>query len=215
MPVREYLCHLCGFFEERWMRHADDPPPPCPACGDREREQLMSRFAAPFMGSLAKYTDQKRENAGMEGFWAYRKRSSISGNPEPVYIDSMAALKEFNKVEGLAAPGEIPTNSTISADGRRIISNGMPGQWQCGLPEMPSRLREMVSTPAEECHPLAASSAPFTVSGTRTGNDVSLTLRPAGGEPIALNAFFFYDHVLRGALTGGGFAGDSVLLFRQ
>lgn len=109
----------------------------------------MSAFAAPFMGSLTKYADSNRENAQMEGWWAYRKRSSISGQPEPTYIDSMEKLKEFNRAEGLAAPGEVPTNSTVSADGRRIISDGMPGQWARGGGSgsldalIPSRVWEM------------------------------------------------------------------------
>ena len=51
--------------------------------------------------------------------------------------------------------------------------------------------------------------------GTRTGDNVALTLQPPGGAPLALNAFFFTDHVMRGSLTGPGFPGDSVLVFRQ
>jgi hypothetical protein len=96
----------------------------------------------------------------MDGFWAYRKRSSVSGNPEPVYLDSMQAIRDFNKAEGLAAPGEVPTNSTISADGKTIQSNGMPGNWQCGFPSIPSRLQQMIDTPADKCKPLPATSTP-------------------------------------------------------
>jgi putative FmdB family regulatory protein len=159
MPVFEFECHACQTSDERFLRHWDDPAPECFVCGEPMAKQF-SRFAAPFMGSLRKYTDAKRENAEMEGFWAYKTRSSVSGQPEPVYLDSMAAVREFNKAEGLAAPGEVPTNSTVSADGRRIISNGMPGQWQCGVPEMPSRLREMVEVPAEQCSSPAATACP-------------------------------------------------------
>ncbi len=158
MPVFEYQCRACGTTEERYVKHWDDMVP-CPRCGVPQ-EKLFSRFAAPFMGSLAKYTDNKRENAGMEGFWAYRTRSSLSGQPEPCWIENMQQLRDFNKAEGLAAPGEVPTNSTISTDGRKIVSNGMPGQWQCGLPEMPARMREMVEVPAEQCRPLAATATP-------------------------------------------------------
>jgi hypothetical protein len=81
-----------------------------------------------------------------------------------VWIENMQQLREFNKAEGLAAPGEVPTNSTVSADGRKIISDGMPGQWArgggLGLPSMPSRLREMITVPAEQCSPLAATCSP-------------------------------------------------------
>ncbi len=62
---------------------------------------------------------------------------------------------------------------------------------------------------------LTAGATPFTVIGTRTGDNVALTLQPPGGAPLALNAFFFNDHVMRGSLTGPGFPGDSVLVFRQ
>ncbi|MEK6769853.1 MAG: hypothetical protein AABY85_12820, partial [Gemmatimonadota bacterium] len=62
---------------------------------------------------------------------------------------------------------------------------------------------------------LIASGTAFTVIGTRTGDNVALTLQPPGGAPLALNAFFFTDHVMRGSLTGPGFPGDSVLVFRQ
>jgi len=62
---------------------------------------------------------------------------------------------------------------------------------------------------------VAVGATPFTVLGTRWGDNIALTLQPASGAPIALNAFFASDHVMRGSLTGPGFPGDSVLLFRQ
>jgi hypothetical protein len=62
---------------------------------------------------------------------------------------------------------------------------------------------------------LTVSGTAFTVIGVRTGDNVALTLQPPGGAPLALNAFFFTDHVMRGSLTGPGFPGDSVLVFRQ
>jgi len=62
---------------------------------------------------------------------------------------------------------------------------------------------------------LTVGSTPFTVTGARTGDNIALTLQPPSGAPIALRAFFANDHVMRGSLTGPGFPGDSVLLFRQ
>lgn len=56
---------------------------------------------------------------------------------------------------------------------------------------------------------------PFTARGTRTGDYFTFKLQPPTGEPVTLDGFFFNDHTLRGALTGPGFAGDSVELFRQ
>jgi hypothetical protein len=105
----------------------------------------MSRFGVVFSGSLHKYTDPRKEGAEMDGFWAYRKLSSISGQPEATFISSMAELKAFNKAEGLSAPGEVPTNATISADGKRLQSAGMPGQWVNSM-SVPSGVWEMTKS---------------------------------------------------------------------
>jgi putative FmdB family regulatory protein len=162
MPVRDFECLACSAIEEDvFMRRADDPPPPCPSCGS-QRKQLVSKFAVPFSGSLRKYSDPNREGGRIDGFWSYRKRSSISGQPEPVFLDSMQAVCEFNKAEGLSAPGEVPTNSTVTADGKRILSDGMPGQWVRGgsVPSIPARLREMLAKPDSEFHAPAATAVP-------------------------------------------------------
>jgi len=55
----------------------------------------------------------------------------------------------------------------------------------------------------------------LTVLGVRTGDNVALALQPPSGAPLALNAFFVNDHVMRGSLTGPGLPGDSVYVFRQ
>ena len=54
-----------------------------------------------------------------------------------------------------------------------------------------------------------------TVLGMRTRDGVALVLQPPNGAPLALNAFFVNDHVMRGSLTGPGFPGDSIYVFRQ
>ena len=159
MPVREYMCSACNSVQERYMKRWDAPPPPCPQCG-AQRIELASRFNAPFMGSIHKYVDPNREGAGMDGFWCYRKLSSASGNPEPVYISNMSQLKEFNRLEGLSAPGEVPTNCTMSSDGRRILSDGMPGNWSGAMPGIPARLQEIIDAPAEAFKPAGATAAP-------------------------------------------------------
>ena len=128
------------------MRRWDMPPPDCPVCLG-PRTELASRFGVIFTGPItARYNDPKRENAHMDGFWAYRKRTSLSGQPEPVFLSTFDEMRAFNKAEGLASPGEVPTNSTITADGRRIVSDGMPGQWRGSMPEVPSRIWEMNSS---------------------------------------------------------------------
>jgi predicted nucleic acid-binding Zn ribbon protein len=161
MPIKDLECRTCDAIEEDVLvRRGDDEPPPCPSCGG-QRKALVSRFGTVFMGSLRKYTDLKREGASEEGFWAYRRKSSVSGQPEPVYLTSVQEVRDFNKSEGLAPPGDIPTNSTISADGKRIVSNGMPGQWSSGVPELPARMREMLAKPDNEfsCPPATATPA--------------------------------------------------------
>lgn len=158
MPVFEYHCAACNSTKESFVHHWDTPVP-CPTCGG-PTDKLFSRFAAPYSGSMHKYMDPKREGAEMDGFWAYKKRSSLSGQPEPVFISDMQQLREFNKAEGLAAPGEVPTNATISADGKKIESRGMPGQWAEGMPGLPARLREIIAKPAEEFSAPAATVTP-------------------------------------------------------
>lgn len=143
MPMKEFRCEVCQETEELFLWHWDDPVPVCFHCG-RPRTEIFSGFAVPFSGSVHKYMDSKREGGDRDGFWAYKRQSSISGQPEPIWLDTMQAVREFNKAEGLAAPGEVPTYATISADGKRIMSAGMPGQWS-GLDRslIPSRVWEM------------------------------------------------------------------------
>lgn len=144
MPIRDFKCRACGNFDEdRYLPKWNSPDPLCPVCGG-EQEQLVGRFGVVFSGPLsAKYMDSKREYAHLEGYWAYKRKSSISGHPEPVFIDSWQAARDFNKAEGLSAPGEVPKNSTISADGKRILSDGFPGQWRGGMPAVPSGVWKM------------------------------------------------------------------------
>ena len=149
MPMFEFKCPSCERFSESYLHRWDDPNPLC-VCGAQQIRRV-STFSAPFSGSIQKYTDLSRENSHMDGFWSYRKVSSVSGQPEPVYISTMSELAAFNKAEGLAAPGEVPTNATITADGRQITSNGMPGNWNTGMPAIPARLQEMISVKAEDC----------------------------------------------------------------
>lgn len=143
MPLYEYLCGSCGAAFEAYLPKWDNSDPAC-QCGAAP-ERLMSRFGVVFSGSLHKYMDPKKEGAHMEGFWAYKKLSSISGQPEPVFLDTMESLKAFNKAEGLAAPGDAPTNATISADGKRIQGAGMPGQWASPM-SVPSAVWDMTKS---------------------------------------------------------------------
>ena len=146
MPLHEFLCPSCKSVEELFFHRSPDEDPPCPVClGPRTR--LASRFAVVFTGPLtARYNDPKKENAHMEGFWDYRVRSSVSGVPEPVFISDWAELRAFRKAEQLSMPGDVPTNATMSADGRTISSTGMPGNWSCGIPPVPRQVLDMTSS---------------------------------------------------------------------
>jgi len=142
MPIFESLCQSCNTMHEHYLRSWQEMDPPCSTCGGAT-QRMASRFGVPLSGSLHKYMDPKKEGADREGYWAYKTKSSISGQPEPVWLDSMEAVKEFNRAEGLSAPGEAPTNATITPDGKRIVSDGMPGNWRGCMPTVPSRVWEM------------------------------------------------------------------------
>jgi putative FmdB family regulatory protein len=159
MPVYELTCDGCVDTQEVFLHHWDSPNPACERCGG-PRRRLMSCFASPFMGSLRKYSDLRREGAQAEGFWAYKKRSSVSGQPEPVFLSSVAEVRDFNRAEGLAPPGEIPVNATISADGRRIVSDGMPGNWRGNFPPIPARLQQIIDLPADQIKQAPATCTP-------------------------------------------------------
>jgi len=62
---------------------------------------------------------------------------------------------------------------------------------------------------------LAESGASVTVTGTRSGDTIALSLQRSGEGPLTLGGFFYTDHIIRSRLTGPGFPGDSVNLFRQ
>jgi putative FmdB family regulatory protein len=136
VPIYEYWCQPCGEVEEMYRKRYGEPPPPCPRCG-AERITLASRFAVVFTGDItSRYKLKDREDAYTDGVWMYRKRTSLSGEPEPVYIQTWQELREFCKAEGLSQPGEAPTNASISSDGKRLSGAGMPGQWATFSPEV-------------------------------------------------------------------------------
>ncbi len=132
MPVYESYCDDCTRIKEWYAKHFVDihENPPCEQCGGPTK-RLLSRFGVVFTGALSKkYNDPKVEKYDQEGHWAYRVKSSVSGHPEPVYIDSFQAQREFCKAEGLANPKDLP-NMEADSDGR-FRSNagvGMPGAW--------------------------------------------------------------------------------------
>lgn len=158
MPIYDVECQGCRSVEEIFLHHWNSPTPDCPLCR-WPRTRLASRFGVVFSGPItARYNERDRENAHAEGYWAYRKRSSISGQPEPVFIQTWDQRREFMKAEGLE---DAPTNCAISKDGKTLQSNGMPGQWNGGgMPSIPSRLAEIIAMPADQIPQAAATATP-------------------------------------------------------
>ena len=183
MPIFELHCPACHTIREEYFRHWYDQDPACPACGGL-RERMASRFGVVFTGPLtARYNNPRREGAHMEGYYAYRKRSSISGQPESVFIDSWDAHRAFQKAEGLE---DGPTNCTISRDGKKLESAGMPGQWTAGGMDphdmVPSRVWEMdkslTSIHGKDPAP-QASGPPCTASAVDAGLMEAITPAPS------------------------------------
>lgn len=136
MPVYEFYCERCQTKSEQYFHTALESAPKCPSCGG-PRVWLPSIFATPFLGEItSRYKLRDREGSEEDGVWMYRKKTSLSGEPEPVYIRTWSELREFCRAEGLSLPGEVPTNATISPDGRKLSSAGMPGQWASFSPEV-------------------------------------------------------------------------------
>jgi putative FmdB family regulatory protein len=128
MPIYEALCERCNVKTEWYAKSRTDENKPCRCCGGETR-RLASAFGVIWTGAITpKYTDHnKPDSAGPH--WAYRVRSSKSGNPEPVLIDTWAKQKQFCKEEGLVVPSDLPSNAEVSADGKKLQSAGMSGQW--------------------------------------------------------------------------------------
>jgi|WetSurMetagenome_2_1015567.scaffolds.fasta_scaffold742858_2 hypothetical protein len=93
-------------------------------------QRVVSAFQVVFTGPITKrYNDPKSENPDQEGHWAFRKRSSVSGNPEAVFIETWQDRREFMKQEGLVGYEDVgPIDS--SPDGKwSSTRTGKPGTW--------------------------------------------------------------------------------------
>jgi predicted nucleic acid-binding Zn ribbon protein len=182
MPVFEYLCEPCHAWDESYLQHWYDPNPPCSECGG-PTVRTPSRFGTPLSGSLHKYMDPNKEGAHRDGVWMYAK-NTIGGQPEPVYIETMEQMKKFCKAEGLAAPMEVPTNATVSSDGKRMLSDGMPGSWNSGMPSVPSGVwdmtKSMTSLKGRTPTPIA-SGPPCTVTAVDASQMESIAAEAARG----------------------------------
>lgn len=114
MPVYEYRCVTPGCPEEgkvkeRFSPRYEDADPPCAVCGSRT-ERLISLAHPVFTGTISgKYLRRHdNEEAQMGGHWAWRRRSSRTGKPEKVWIETWQQQAKFCKEEGLYNPRELP-----------------------------------------------------------------------------------------------------------
>lgn len=129
MPLFESICGKCGEMREYYVPHWYSPDPEC--CGEQTK-RLVSEFGVVFTGvlSASKYNDPKLERAHQGPHWGWRRRSSKSGKPEPVYIETFEDQKKFCKEEGLVNPKDIG-NIEATSDGKFNSSTGRGtrGQW--------------------------------------------------------------------------------------
>jgi len=135
MPMYEGYCPACDPEcrnpEEHYYPLSTSPEAPCSACGG-ERRRLVSQFAVVFTGviSTSKYGDPRLEryNTKVDGHQAWRRRSSLSGKPEPVWIETFEDQKRFCREEGLTNPKDVGPME-IGDDGKSYSTRGMPGCW--------------------------------------------------------------------------------------
>ena len=60
MPLYDFTCRYCG--EQFEARTGPEETPSCPACGGRDTERVLTRFAGPFTVGL-RGAAAKRSNA--------------------------------------------------------------------------------------------------------------------------------------------------------
>lgn len=133
MPIFESFCPSEACVQQgvpfEWLsRVIDNEEPTCESCGGETR-RMISGFAVVFTGPITKkYNDPKSENYDQEGHWAYRKKGTKSGKPEPVFIETFQQQAEFCRAEGLVNPKDTGPVS-VGADGRCQSPRGLPGAW--------------------------------------------------------------------------------------
>jgi hypothetical protein len=75
----------------------------------------------PFSGAIgSRYLDRGLEGGQAKdgGHWAWKK-NTISGKPEPVYIETFQQQRDYCRSEGLVMPGDT-SPGFISSDGKTL-----------------------------------------------------------------------------------------------
>ena len=133
MAIKEAVCRnpdcpTVGLRQEHFYHVSETNPKPCDSCGGPTEPVEFSRSNVIFSGAItARYNDRSATNPHQEGHWAWRKKT-LNGKPEPVFIDSWSAQKDFCKAEGLTNPKDMPRNYEVGEDGKTLLNTrGMPG----------------------------------------------------------------------------------------
>lgn len=136
MAVKEYVCKtpFCTEYGVAFeiMLGVNAPDPKCPECLV-VTEQLPSRFATPWTGTLDRYNKAGCEtlNGCKGGHIQWRIRSSrlADGSAEPVRITNRQEQREFCRAEGLVDPTDVNPNLEGNSDGVWQNTSGFSGQW--------------------------------------------------------------------------------------
>jgi hypothetical protein len=122
-------CPEYGVVVEHYYGH-DPGELQCEQCRE-VAGRVVSNFGVVFTGPISrKYQDPKREGYGEESWYEWRVKSSKSGKPEPVLIDSWAALKQFRADEKLVGRDEMgPVEGTSDGKYHQSAGRGLPGCW--------------------------------------------------------------------------------------
>jgi len=113
VPIYDFLCSSQGCEHhkkpfEKYLYRRDSDNPRCPLCGS-ETSRAVSRFGIVWTGYITKkYNDPGYAHSDREGHIAWRVRSSKTGKPEPVRIETFEQQRRFVKGEGLYNPTELP-----------------------------------------------------------------------------------------------------------
>jgi len=143
-------CRYYGLAVE-WLEHPTGiDPPNCQACGT-QLKRVYSSFNMPFSGSISqRYASKTAEQKSIDGgFWAWKRRNTLSGKPERVRINTFQELNAFCKSEGVHNPTDLPQHMEIKPDGKGWSTQGMPGSWTSVPAElMPDKEPDPPPTPS-------------------------------------------------------------------
>jgi len=112
MPIWEADCvnAECGYKAEYYSPGGRQEERSCPRCGSPMKRKDVHAFAVVRTGPVGgKYAGKHKESYYESGHIAWRVRSSRSGKPEPIWIDTWEKQKQFCKEEGLYNPWEVPS----------------------------------------------------------------------------------------------------------